>query len=93
MNATLQKYLAGGAVLVAWTVLVVMHFLPAAPLQTAFEAALATLGGHASITSLYNLFAGALKQSGMGAQVVPSGTQVTFNPPVPVLNTAAPPSA
>ena len=65
MNATLQKYLAGGAILIAWTALVVMHFLPAAPLQTAFEAALSVLGGHASITSLYNLFAGALKQAGV----------------------------
>jgi hypothetical protein len=64
MNPTLQKYLAGGAILIAWTVLVVLHFLPAEPLQTAFEAALSVLGGHASITSLYNLFAGALKQAG-----------------------------
>lgn len=63
MNPTLQKYLAGAAILIAWTALVVMHFLPAAPLQTAFEAALATLGGHASISSLFNLFSGALKQA------------------------------
>jgi hypothetical protein len=72
MNSTTQKYLAGAAILAAWYALVVKGTLPAEPLQNGFMVALGVLGGHSTITSLFNLFSGATQTAGAPMIASPS---------------------
>jgi hypothetical protein len=80
MNSTTQKYLAGAAILAAWYALVVLGKLPAEPLQNGFMVALGVLGGHGTITSLFNLFSGATQAATAG--VTTTTLQVSGTPAV-----------